>query len=1336
MECGKRFIVCPHCNTVNPPVAKFCIECGNALQAKAQTELAAPSATTPSPITNQHTEQTPSLPDRLSNPEERRVVTIMFADITGSTPLADRLDPEDMRAILTGYFNLMAEQIRKHGGTLEKYIGDAVMAVFGAPIAHEDDPDRAIRAALDMQTALAQFNQQRQEVDAEATHLQMRIGINTGEVAAPATSNGTQYDRRDFLITGDAVNVAARLQTAATPDTILVGERTYLTTRAVFDFQPLAPLRLKGKAEPIAAWVVLGPHNRNPAITQHPRGIEGLRARLVGREIELDLMHATYARVQAERRPHLITLLGTPGIGKSRLVREFIVREQDKVKSASSHDRLVVPKVLQGRCPPYGEGVTYRPLVEILSSLLQVRNDESPEMVESHLAEFVCEVLDKAQSTEDSLQVARAIIRSVGRRADEISGSQSFIDMDERQRPATITLGKNPPSAPLAKSSPSATIIGKNADQSGGHIAFMRAWRVFLEALARQQPLIIVIDDLQWADEALLDLLEYLTDRLTDVPILFICPARPDFFERRRDWGGGPRNFTTLALEVLSQEESSELIDALLNSEDIPPVLRHTILTRAEGNPFFVEEIVRMLIDQKVLVQENGSWHISTQKETILTDLASPMAPPENTLIDLHYTFPLPRVPDTIQGVLAARVDLLEQTEKRVLQHASIMGRTFWLSALLELASNLSKETVVEALDSLIRHDFIVETEKRVRSPVAYDRVFIFKHVLIRDVVYNNIPRMRRSLEHTQLALWLEEQTKSDVESFTELLAYHYQRAVATWSAGFISNATAAATTPAETPVPVARLTRTELRQRAIKYITLAGDQAFRSYFTIRAIQAYSDALELLADSNANAETLAQMHEKLGHAYSQRGTVDEAWQQYRQALQLIKTEPHVTNVRLLSLYSHLAELGARWLSMFNVNPDMQEVRRYIDGGLALLERETLNGRHAEFLTYQAFWYVDMQLLSTLTQDRAKFAALALQSGNDARQFAEVLDDTHAMWITLDALAVIYRKQQKHREAHQIQHDRLKLEKAIQSREELFDLYYSLGWVHEAVSDYPTAMKWFGYAWKMAQTMESPALLLNCMLGRMHVWHQWNRWDDAQEVAHSILEVIEQFQQNEQWQFEALELLAVLAYRTGQSEEGDRYTRQYKRLLDQCSSPEDTGSVMPFIQLAREDWERAATEFKILLQHNEPFPSPKVLSTLAELLVITGESAEEHCERAVQTAEESGTRSSLAIALRARGRMYLAQELWDAAETDLKLSLLKCKELDLPWERGKTLYCLGLLYRQRANALYKDDPQKRHDDLGRAHCHFEKALGFFEALQAVKDAERAQLALAQESQELV
>src|SRR5205085_12177748 len=364
-----------------------------------------------------------------------------------------------------------------------------------------------------------------------------------------------------------------------------------------------------------------------------------------------------------------------------------------------------------------------------------------------------------------------------------------------------------------------------------------------------------------------------------------------------------------------------------------PDALRHTILNRAEGNPFFVEEIVRMLIDQRVLANEGGSWCISTQYEVVLGELASPAAPPEDTLLDQHYVLPLPRVPDTIQGVLAARVDLLNQVEKRILQDASIIGRTFWLSGLLELTTDIgptlevTRSTVLQTLDSLVQRDFIVETEKRVRSPLEHDRVFIFKHILIRDVVYNNIPRARRSQAHLQLALWLEERTADRTEQFVELLAYHYQQALANWSATLEM--------PAQMP-----FSRAELRSRAIHYLTLAGDQALRSYYTIRAIQAYSEALDLLMDSNADPLTLGQTHEKLGDAYAQRAKLDEAWQEYRGALQLMKEtpegEPEAKNETLLCLYERLAELPARWAGWFNTEPDLQEVRAYIDAGLKLL----------------------------------------------------------------------------------------------------------------------------------------------------------------------------------------------------------------------------------------------------------------------------------------------------------------------------------------------------------------------------------------------------------------
>ncbi|TMC41950.1 MAG: zinc-ribbon domain-containing protein [Chloroflexi bacterium] len=1309
LECGRRFGVCPNCGTVNVPTAKYCIECGTALLPKE---------------TDEHTQQlllqanghTHPLPAIMSQPpEERRVVTVMFADITGSTPLADHLDPEDMRAILSGYFNLMTEQIRKHGGTVEKYIGDAVMAVFGVPFAHEDDPDRAIRAAIDMQAALARFNEQRLAQDPEATRLQMRIGINTGEVAA--TSNA-QDNRGDFLITGDAVNVAARLQSVATPDTILVGERTYLSTRNVFDFRALAPLRLKGKTDPITAWVVIGQQNNTSTIAQHPRGLDGLEARLVGRTLELALMHATYARVQAEQRPHLITLLGVPGIGKSRLVREFLQSEEETSKCTTCEDRLVAPRILQGRCPPYGEGVTYRPLVEILNSLLNVRKDETYETLESRFEDFVRETLIAAKSAEDPVEVAYAIIRSVGRRTGDTMLAQNYPDQLERERlRGSSTLAKNT----------------DQSSQSGPHMALMRAWRIFLEALAQQQPLIIIIDDLQWADEALLDLLEYLTDRITDVPILFLCPARPDLFDRRREWGGGRRNFTTIVLESLSREESSDLVNELLKTEEIPGVLRYTILNRAEGNPFFVEEIVRMLIDQKVLVKEDGSWRISTQNEGILSELASPSAPPDDTLIDLHYVFPLPRVPDTIQGVLAARVDLLSPIEKRVLQHACIIGRTFWLSALIELASDLPANIIFETLDQLVQRDFVEVAEKQARSPVENDQVFTIKHILIRDVVYNNIPRMRRSQEHAQLAIWLEEKAQGHVEAFVELLAYHYQQALSTWSAGIVPGMVA--NHDSQGPAAsAARLTRSELRSRVITYTVMAGDQALHSYFTIRAIQAYSEALELLIDSNADSQSIAAMHEKLGGAYTQRGNLDEAWQEYRRALQLVTAEGQEDSDHLLHLYNHLSELGTRWLGYFNTNPSLQDTHTYIEAGLKLLEGKPISGQNAEFLTYQAFWYVRNQLESTDTQERARFADLALHSGNEALRIAEELNDTDAIWLTLDALAYVYTKQHRYQDAHKIQHYREKFADKVKSRVELNDLYYSLGWTHEAVSDYPTALKWFGYSWRVAQSMESPSMLLSCLIGRMLAWQRWNRWDEAQQAAKSILQMVEQYQLIEPWQLEALETLTLIAYATGQEEEGDSYLRQYKRILERYCTAADIAPIMPLVHLVREDWTRAVAEYREQLERSEPFPSPNMLALLAELVVITGESIEVQqasCAKAITATEQSGTRRSLTIALRARGRMHLEQHHWKQAEEDLKQSLQYAKDLDLPWDRGKGLYCLGLLYRRRADVRGKNRPNERKADLGRAQFHFEKALGFFESLNAVHDVERARLALAQD-----
>ncbi|MBX5451182.1 adenylate/guanylate cyclase domain-containing protein [Thermogemmatispora sp.] len=1322
LACGLRFLICPYCGTANPPVARYCIECGRAQGQKGRWPEGADALSLPAPAVSRQEEtwleSSSGLPvsvdpeksalerpaeqrPMLSTPEERRVVTVMFADITGSTPLADRLDPEDLRAILAGYFNLMTEQIRRHGGTVEKYIGDAVMAVFGLPQAHEDDPDRAIRAALDMQTALARFNEARRERDPEAVPLQMRIGINTGEVAAPRF-DGSLARRGDFLVTGDAVNIAARLQQVAGPDTILVGERTYLATRETFHFRPLAPLQLKGKGEAMRAWVVLGLAEEQPVSALAARARRGLLAPLIGRSLELTLMHATYARVLAERQPHLITLLGPSGIGKSRLVHEFIEREQEKARSTTGPDQAPAPLVMYGRCPPYGEGITYWPLIEILRALLQVQYNESDEDIHRRFTVFVSEVLERAGHKEDAAGVAEAILLSVGRQLGA-SARLSGGERRERQRMA----------------------YARNLEQSGTQMTLLRSWRILLAALAQQQPLILVIDDLQWADEALLDLLEYLMERLNNAPLLLLCPARPEFLERRQDWGGGQRNFTTIVLEALSPEESKELVRALLKNSELPEALCHTILSRAEGNPFFVEELVRMFIDQGILVYEQDSWRVAREKEHLLSELASPAGPPDDALLDLHYTLPLPRVPDTIQGVLAARVDLLSPVEKHVLQKAALIGRTFWLAGLRELTADLDEETLLQILESLITRDFISESERRDRSPVENDRVFSFKHILTRDVVYHTLPRSHRAVSHARLARWLEEQTAGRTDRFVELLAYHYQQAATNWTHSLRAGFAAEQVEP--------ELSLQELRERATVYLTKAGDQALRSYYTIRAIQAYSDALELLRESGGEGRVLARMHEKLGDAFTQRANLREAWQAYRQALQLLEAEPEPPSADLLYLYDSLAELATRWGPWHDTPPDMDEVRSYIDAGLALAKDK---GDRAVFLTYLALWYMHRGAEdSNDVNERARRAEQALQSAREARRLAEEAQDVEALWLALDALGGIYVKLCDYAEAHRTQHQRQQLQAQItrqqgrQDRQELHDLYYSLGWVHFFICDYPTAARWFGEAWQVAQTMESPSLLLLSMLGRIHVWYDWDRWDDAREAAQKALLLIEQYQLEEMWEIDALKHLVMIAFQTGDYEQGERYLRRLKLLGEQVTSRLLRLDLEFVLQLSGEEWSNAAETLKEEVRHHEPFVRPEQQALLAELLTRTEAAVEEQakwCERALVAARRSRALKAEGRALRAQGRLALTLQRWEEARSCLQQALALFERLDLPWERGQTLYCLGELYRRQAASAQLPEAAGHWRELARHSLS--QALGFFRALHAVRDIERANSAL--------
>jgi class 3 adenylate cyclase/tetratricopeptide (TPR) repeat protein len=565
-------MICAACGHENPAMNKFCGECAAPLVARVAGQR-----------------------------EERKVVTVLFCDVTGSTELGERLDPEALRILLARYFERMKSIVERHGGSVEKFIGDAVMAVFGVPVLHEDDALRAVRAAVDMRDALPDLG------------LQGRIGLMTGEVVS-----GTQ----ERLATGDAVNVAARLEQAAQPGDVLVGAATLALVHDVTDVEEVEPLELKGKAEPVPAYRLLrvgdAPERRH----------EG---RFVGREREIALLWEAWERVRIEHHCELMTVVGDAGVGKSRLVAEVLAR--------------VEGTVVHGRCLPYGEGITYWPVVEVLKQLDVLPPEEA----------------------------AAAAIRSL--------------------------LGET------------------GAPTSVDEIAW--AFRRTLERAAAHRPLVVVFDDIQWGEEAFLDLIEHVALLSSGASILLCCISRPEFTERRAAWP------VTLRLEPLGQAEVNELI-----AGRIPVDMRDKIARAAGGNPLFVEEMLAMAGEAKGEVV----------------------------------------VPPTLQALLAARLDQLESAERSVLERGAIEGEVFHRGAVQALAPDETQ--VTPRLSALVRNQLI----RPDRPLVAGEDGFRFRHLLIRDAAYDAMPKARRAELHELLAAWLEGRGAELVE-LDELIGYHLEQA-------------------------------------------------------------------------------------------------------------------------------------------------------------------------------------------------------------------------------------------------------------------------------------------------------------------------------------------------------------------------------------------------------------------------------------------------------------------------------------------------------------------------------------------------------------------------------
>lgn len=634
-------ITCPTCGTENPEGARFCNSCGSALAA--------------------------AEPRR----KERKFATALFADLVGSTMLAEQEDPEVVQSVVGRAFDRMAEEIARYEGLLEKFMGDAVLAVFGVPRAHEDDAERAVRASIEMHAVLSELN--RGFAAEGKPTLEMRIGIEAGEVLVDVERASGPRDR---MLTGDAVNTAARLQSSAEPGHTVVGPAVYASTKNVIDYRELELLTLKGKAEPVPAWQAL----RIKARTRGERPHLGLESRLVGRDEELAVLKQTLQRVESEGRPALVTIVGPAGVGKSRLVMEL-------ERFAEGLPQIVYWR--RGRCLAYGN-TSYSAFADAIKAQCEIFEDDTADVAAK-----------KAEAA-----------------ARELFGDDSV--------------------APQIRA-----LVGAGEVHEMSREELFEAWRRFLERLSARYPLVLVLDDIHWADEGLLDFVDHVAD-WAQGPIMVVATARPELFETRPTWGGGKRNAASLYLEPLSEAEGEAMVQALLPGP-IGDQLKHTIVERSEGNPLFVEEIVRKLIDDGVIrATEASKWEVARPVEDI-------------------------ELPRSIQGLIAARLDGLPEDEKTVLQDAAVVGKVFWIGAVAELTGRPAAE-VRDALGRLRVKELVVPHEP---SSFSNEVEFAFRHALIRDGAYDSLPKALRADKHASVARWAGQRAGDRAEDIVELVATH-----------------------------------------------------------------------------------------------------------------------------------------------------------------------------------------------------------------------------------------------------------------------------------------------------------------------------------------------------------------------------------------------------------------------------------------------------------------------------------------------------------------------------------------------------------------------------------
>jgi class 3 adenylate cyclase/tetratricopeptide (TPR) repeat protein len=744
---------CGSCGEPAPDGARFCMTCGMSLEGPAD-----PSVNPDAPTGGASTTSTTVAPSL----DERRTVTVLFADLSGYTAIAERLDPESVKRELERILGRLSAEVLRYGGYVDKFIGDNVMAIFGAPVAHGDDAVRAVRAGLGMQEAMGEINE---PLSAQwGVTFELCVGVNTGEVLAGHVGDG-------YTVIGDAVNVAARLQAASRPGSVTVGEGTYRATRESVDYVAVSePLKLKGKRDPVQAWEALdGREDIHPELSP----ANSAQAPFVGRGAELAQLHDLFRRVQSRNAAHMATMIGEPGVGKSRLLRQF-------------ESELAGEVVRRGRCLPYGSSIVYWPLGEVIRTECEIVETDPPALAWAKLSERIGVLLAEPDA-EPSATAARAAV--IGRL--------------------------------LGIEAPDGVRAAEQDDPAQAREVFFAAVRSCIEGMARERPLVLVWEDIHWADDGMLDLIEYL-QQWVRAPVLQICLAREQLLERRDGWGHIRRNATAVFLEPLGAGESLELIASLVRGDPMTEGVAAAVAARAGGNPLFAEEMVRRLA-------EEGSANVE-------------------------------ELPATVQALLAARLDSLAPFQRRVLAHASVIGRTFWEDALVPVAEAEGGD-LAEALRILRDKDIVVTGEG---SSLAGQPELAFKHALIRDAAYEMLPKAVRAQKHFEVAGFIEHRAGERVEEVVALLAEHYSTAAALG---------------AELGIPDAELSL--YRTRAARMLEAAGDAATALHSNAEAFSSFAAAAEL---SGENLAANARLLEKRGDVALRLGRVDVAVEVWEGAL--------------------------------------------------------------------------------------------------------------------------------------------------------------------------------------------------------------------------------------------------------------------------------------------------------------------------------------------------------------------------------------------------------------------------------------------------------------------